>query len=220
VERHRLPQGHNFCAGDPTAHRVCLLRLLTHPSALCAFVAKFPHAYAHHHLPCSVLDSLRWWQAILSFPPVPRSLLKRWHLDLDMWVDASTSFGIGIVVQHKWAAWALLPGWKAGGCDIGWAKAIALKLAVLWVCSAGHVDAEIVIRGDNKSVIDSFMKGHSHNEQRTHSICRIASCIVPCNLTIVLLYVPSATNRADPFSRGVLGPNALRLPCPFLCTAT
>jgi hypothetical protein len=132
-----------------------------------------------------------------------------------MWVDASMSFGIGIIVQHKWAAWALLPGWKAGGHDIGWAKAIALKLAVLWVCSAGHVDAKIVIQGDNKSVIDSFMKGRSRNKQRSHSIRCIASCIVPCNLTIVPLYVPSATNRADPFSCGVLGPNALRLPCTF-----
>jgi len=46
-------------------------------------------------------------------------LLPHLHLDLDMWVDASMSWSIGMVVQGFWAAWQHLWGWKASDCNIG-----------------------------------------------------------------------------------------------------
>jgi len=52
-------------------------------------------------------------------------------VDPDVWVDSSTDWGIGMVLRIQWATWKLIPGWKASGRDIGWAKSIALKLAVL-----------------------------------------------------------------------------------------
>jgi hypothetical protein len=154
-------------------------------SALCAFVARFPNLFTRHHMPATVIDSLRWWHDVLGKPPVPHSLLQCQHLDLGIWVDASTSFGIGVVIGGQWAAWALTKGWKCHGRDIDWAETIALELAVTWVCGAGHSDAEVVIYGDNKAVINSLTKGRSRNEQRNHAIRHIAACIVPCNLTIL-----------------------------------
>ena len=44
--------------------------------------------------------------------------------------NASSGFGIGIMIGDKWYAWCLLPGWKANGCDIGYAKAIGFKLLI------------------------------------------------------------------------------------------
>jgi len=59
-------------------------------------------------------------------------VLKLRHpLDLDVWVDMSTAWGIGVVIAHQWAAWKLIPGWKADGRDIFWAESIALELAIL-----------------------------------------------------------------------------------------
>jgi hypothetical protein len=184
-------------------------------SSMCAFVSKFPHAFARHHMPNTVLDSLHWWRDILSKSAIPRSLLHCQCLDLDIWVDASTSFGVGLIVRDCWATWSLNPGWKSHGRDIGWAETIALELAVLYICASGYSDAEVVIHGDNKAVIDSFAKGRSRNEHRNHAIRHIATCIIPCNLTILPVYIPSATNRADPFSRGLLGPAGSCLPYSF-----
>jgi len=46
------------------------------------------------------------------------------------WVDASTDWGIGMVIGSQWVAWKLVHGWKLDGRDIGWAESIALELAI------------------------------------------------------------------------------------------
>ena len=72
-------------------------------------------------------------------------------------------WGIGIVVGGRWAAWKLCLGWKAEGRDIGWAEAIALELAVLWLEQENYTDAKILIRGNNTGVIGTFIRGRSRN---------------------------------------------------------
>ena len=58
------------------------------------------------------------------------SLLPHLHCDPDMWVDASMSWGIGLVVNSCWAAWQPLDGWKEAGHDIGWAEMTTMELAL------------------------------------------------------------------------------------------
>jgi hypothetical protein len=43
-------------------------------------------------------------------------------------MDASTSFGIGIMAEEYIAAWCLLPHWQRPGFDIGWSKMAAVKI--------------------------------------------------------------------------------------------
>jgi len=66
-------------------------------------------------------------------------------VDPDMWVDASTNWGIGVVIGTLWASWKLKKGWNSGGRDIGWAKSIALELAVLMLVDWGFKDCLITI---------------------------------------------------------------------------
>ncbi|KZP01988.1 hypothetical protein FIBSPDRAFT_771393, partial [Athelia psychrophila] len=122
-----------------------------------------------------------------------------------IWVDASTNWGIGIIVNGHWAAWKLLPGWKSDGRDIGWAESIAVELAVAWVVQQGLTDVEIIIHGDNTGVIDAYKKGRSRNVHRNASLQRILAALIPQNLTILPVYVESESNLADPISRGILG---------------
>ena len=48
------------------------------------------------------------------------------------------NWGIGIVIGDHWAAWKLSEGWKKGDRDIGWAEAITLELAMLWLVQEHH----------------------------------------------------------------------------------
>ncbi len=48
----------------------------------------------------------------------------------DISVDASTDWGIGVVVNGKWDAWSLRPGWKSEGRNIGWLEALAVEFLV------------------------------------------------------------------------------------------
>jgi len=63
----------------------------------------------------------------------------------DIWVDASTSWHIGVVVGEHWATCKLNAGWKSEGRDISWAESVALEIAVLWVIEESLLDSEVKI---------------------------------------------------------------------------
>lgn len=179
------------------------------------FASSFPHRFAQHHIPSGVRSDLQEWQRLLAQPNFYRSLLPRGRIDLDVWVDAS-DWGIGLVVGDRWAAWRLRVGWHANGRDIGWAEMVALELAVTWFVALGHSDdVDFIVNGDNTGVIDAVRRGRSRNVPRNDSIRRMLDLLIPHNIIVSPSYVPSAANRADPISRGNLGPNANRLPATF-----
>ena len=88
---------------------------------LSTFISKFRNDHSCLHIPGSVLNCAQWWQAILLTPGTSRSLAAQCWLDPDIWVDTSMSWGVGIVVCDRWAAWKLIEGWKCKDHDISWA---------------------------------------------------------------------------------------------------
>jgi len=182
-----------------------------HLSALSQFLSKFPNDHVLHHFNAACIHQLTWWSKTLSFANPSRKLVSLPHHDLDLWVDASSSWGIGLCLNDKWAAWHLIEGWNTCGRDIGWAEASAIELAVACLTQSGWQDACIKIHCDNASVIASFWKGRSRNPARNDSICRITSSLTAKNLTINPTYVSSAANKADSFSRGHTGPDFSRI---------
>jgi hypothetical protein len=51
-------------------------------------------------------------------------------VDLDFWMDASSSWGIGLLCGGQWAAWKWLDGWRSDFQEISWVEAAAVELAV------------------------------------------------------------------------------------------
>jgi len=86
-----------------------------HLVALSNFLCKFPNSHALHHIAGSCLHQLRWWWRTLSIPNPSWVLVKLPEFDLDIWVDASTSWGIGLYVGGHWATWELVSGWAEDG---------------------------------------------------------------------------------------------------------
>ena len=103
-----------------------------------------------HHTPHSALTQLSWWKLILSCPPVKCCLTTLPMVDLEIYVDASTSWGIGLCIGNHWVAWRLVPGWNNGGHDIGWAEAVTLELAAMWLAETDHHDVCAVIHSDTR----------------------------------------------------------------------
>jgi hypothetical protein len=77
------------------------------------FANKFKSKRARLHVPSTLSADLQWVTEILSISPRERPLRTQHPIDLQWWGDASTSFGVGIIIGQHWAAWK----WKDGFCQ-------------------------------------------------------------------------------------------------------
>ena len=68
-----------------------------------------------HHIPSNGMCDFKWWSCTLAIPNPSCSLNILHILPLDVWVDASTSLGVGLLVDSHWAVWRLLNGWHSDG---------------------------------------------------------------------------------------------------------
>ncbi|TFY54469.1 hypothetical protein EVJ58_g8845 [Rhodofomes roseus] len=105
------------------------------------FAQDYWHPRAHWHPPSLLIADLAWVSDLLAWlpPVVPLRAYKPY--DLGWWGDASTSFGVGVVVGECWAVWRWAPGFKVGpgeALDIGWAEAVAVKLGLHMVIARGQ----------------------------------------------------------------------------------
>jgi hypothetical protein len=172
-----------------------------------SFIQRFP--------PPHLLSDLQWWQQTLEDPSFFRPISFRPIIDLDIYVDASTSWGIGLVVGSLWRAWQFLPGWQSHGRHIGWAESIALEFAVLEAAAHHLHDVRVLVHSDNKGSIGQYVNGRSRNPFINESIIRTSIITMNANFDIILDYVESARNPADAASHGVLQDDSLHLPYAF-----
>jgi hypothetical protein len=136
----------------------------------------------------------------------PRNLSPRGATqDVDLWVDASTDWGIRLVLGSSWNAWTLCDGWKGKGRDIGWLEAIIVKLAIQTLFDQGWKDASVLIHSDNQGVISAFQKGRSRDFQVNLCIHRVEAIVMASNVFHMLSYTESAKNQADTVSHGETG---------------
>jgi hypothetical protein len=179
-------------------------------SSLYTFAGSFQSKWASRYVPASVRSDLIQWSKMLN-APFSRSLVpKGVTQDLGIWVDASTSWGIGVIFGGQWDAWKLVDGWAGPGRDIGWLEAVAVEIVCLMIEARGHRDEDVLVRSDNVGVIGAFKKGRGRNFMVNFSIRRTDVLLVDNNLSLSFEYVRSEINLADPISRGDLGLPSLR----------
>ncbi len=172
------------------------------------FISRFP--------PRSMISDLKWWSQYLKNISFFRQLTPRGpSLDLGIFADASTSWGIGIIFGGEWMAWQLSPSWKIPGRDICWLETLAIEFIAHILEVKDFRDCSVIIHSDNQGTIGSMHKGRSPNIYINESICRIYAILIPRFITPILIYVSTKDNPADPLSRGESDPLRLRLVKPF-----
>jgi len=116
-------------------HASCIFRLIKPFLCSLIFFAKsFRSLHARRFLPRNVLADLHQTDNIIRISPSRVPLRKPDPVDINWWGDASTSFGIGVVIDSYWAVWHWCPGFAVGPgreFDIGWAEAIAVELGLI-----------------------------------------------------------------------------------------
>ena len=173
--------------------------------ALQCFISTFISIHECRFPQPRMMSDLKWWRDMLTAPCIYRQLRPSEEpIDIDMWVDASTSFGIGMIFRKRWAAWKLADGWnvKGSGREIGWAECVAMELAVLAVVEAGMRDCRVLLRGDNMGVIGAIRRRRGRNIQQNELIRRIDNIADTLNIDLDPIYVDTKINLADKPSRG------------------
>ena len=190
----------------------------THLYHLSRFTGSFSTAsspFIKHSVPNKLRQELLWWEHRLSKESVGCRILQPPDpLDVPIFVDASTSFGVGILINNKWAAFKFK---RLPFHDIGFAEMIAVELCVSFLTILYPSNSHFLIKSDNQGVIGAINKGISKGLNQNSSLSRLSSKLLSCSSFISASYVPSNLNLADPLSRGILpGPmSRLKLSIPL-----
>ena len=189
----------------------------SHLPSLSNFIASFlGNEFTRRYPPKSLITDLKWWLHTLSAPDFHRKLFPRGPpQDMGIFVDASTSWGIGIVIAGRWTAFKLHEGWKVEGRDICWLETVAVEVLIYILEAMGITNTTLLIHSDNQGTIGSMSKGRSRNFHINLSIRRSYVILASLFITPELVYISSANNPADPISRGELGPSDTRISTSF-----
>jgi len=156
--------------------------------------------------PHSMMTDLNWWLRKLEQRDISRPLRPRGPLqDLGLYVDASTSWGIGIIIGDSWASFQLSPDWKVPGRDICWLETLAIELLTYFLEQMGLHNCRLLIHSDNQGTIGALDKGRSPNSHINLSVRRMYIVLSALSISPDIVYVESADNPADPISRGEPG---------------
>jgi hypothetical protein len=185
--------------------------------SLSNFIASFiDNEFTRRYPPKSMISDLKWWLQTLNIPDFHRSLLPRGPCqDMGLFVDASTSWGIGIVIAGNWAAFKLRDNWKVEGRDICWLETVAVEILIYILEAMGISNTTLLIHSDNQGTIGSLGKGRSRNFHVNLSIRRAYVVLASLFITPELIYIASENNPADPISRGELGSIETRITTSF-----
>lgn len=157
-----------------------------------------------HRLPPGTADDLGWWRLHLQdtfvgmkiiVPPDP--------LNNMIFVDASTSWGIGLVLDGRWLAWQFKDDWRREGREIGWAEMVAVELAIRTLVNGKFSNCHIIVRSDNQGVIGALKAGSSRGTQQNLILREIVRLIQDHSVWVSMIWVPTSDNLADNPSRGI-----------------
>lgn len=173
-------------------------------------ISRFAAAFSVHDprrawkLPTLLLEDVDWWRQALQQPFCGMPVVDiPAVVDHGVFVDASTGWGVGLVLDGVWDHWKLRQGWKQEGRDIGWAEMVAVELAVHALVEKGVRDSHVLIRSDNKGVVGALDAGKSRGVQSNRVLQRIVTKMMENGIWLSLEWVASADNISDAPSRGL-----------------
>ena len=178
----------------------------SHLPAISNFMSSFTgNDYARWFISNSMATALKWWHEWLSdltafhqLHPLPL------EQDLGVYVDASTGWGIGLLIQNQWYAFCLAPACKIPGWDICWLEAVTLELLVYFLIQLNFMEVNLTTYSNSNGAIGAHSKGCSSNPEINLCMCHTYAASAANLLTLSFTYIESLANPADPVSQGII----------------
>jgi hypothetical protein len=115
-----------------------------------------------HKLSAGTSEDMAWWRQRLQEELVGMKII--WPqklLDSKLYVDASSGWGISLILNGKWLAWEFKEGWRSEGHEIGWGEMVVVELAVRTLIAGKFTRCHIIICSDNKGIVGALKAGRS-----------------------------------------------------------
>jgi hypothetical protein len=173
------------------------------------FSTNFQSPRAKLHPRPAVVKDLSWIEMLLQLCPNTLPLAVPDPIDINWWGDASSSFGIGVVVGTHFAVWKWAEVVEVGPkkrFDIGWAEAVAVELGFRLALELGLVSekpgSHFLVRSDNSGVVAVVNKGRSRSLETNRILKHIYVLQAKAQVFLKTEYVETRRNISDALSRG------------------
>jgi hypothetical protein len=161
------------------------------------------------HWSSSALRDLDWWTKMLQNRDIGMKLCTEIVPDdsFGVYSDASTSWGVGVVIGRHYDRFKLTEGWQeweGESRDIGWAEFAAVELAIYFLLRSERLrNRHILVHVDNQGVCGAWAKRSSRNQAQNGVLARIIRILLRAQCYVTMTYVKSEKNPADAPSRGL-----------------
>lgn len=96
-------------------HTSCIFALIRpFLRSISQFAGSFRSPMAKLHSPPSLTADLNWIRNIIAASPNTMPLVHQEPIDINWWGDASSSFGIGLIMGNRWGVWRWANGFEVG----------------------------------------------------------------------------------------------------------
>lgn len=195
-----------------TLNHVCLVVPAgrSHLVKLYAFRSSFKHRekadFRRHTIAHELHADLQWWHKQLSLEFLGLNIKEIPPLsNISLFVNTSTGWGIGLIIDGKWLAWEFKAGWQGTNNEghIGWGEMVAVELAVRTLIASGYSNRRIIICSDNEGVVGALKKGNSQGHHQNLILRKIIELMQEHAIWVECTWVSTHHNPADDPSRGV-----------------
>lgn len=189
-------------------HVSCLLpQLRCYLNSLYRWIHSWVHLYSKQLLPVDAREDLLFWHTTLLSFKNSRLIAATEPKEIHWVGDASTSFGVGVLIGDKWSQFRLRDGWneeKEVKRGIAWLETVAIRVGLLMLVQLGVRQGQnIIVWTDNTTSESTIRKRKSRDYSVNEEWKKIQHILVQTQLDITPRRVISEENRADGLSRGV-----------------
>lgn len=159
-------------------------------------------------MPTQVREDMNFWRTCLTTLK-PTRLIPDCIVRNVGWVgDASSSYGIGIILGKRWAQFAWLPGWSSPEGQpkrtIAWAETVAIRLGLLMLFQMMNVAGfSFSCLTDNTTTEGAARNRKSKDYWVNEEWKKIQTLLINGDCDLNLVRVISKDNSADRLSRGL-----------------
>lgn len=158
--------------------------------------------------PKDVLEDMAFWRSCLTTLEPTRLIPNPIERCIGLFGDASSDYGIGVIVGRRWAQFRWLDGWKDPVDrplrSIAWAETVAVRLGLLMVKSLYPVQGNTFSCLSDNTTTNAVVRSWRSRDYWVNAEWKIIQAtLIDWDCNIVTHYVKSKDNEADALSRGL-----------------